>query len=225
LRVLARRQRTSQGKAPRPRAAPFQRRLVIMAKAPIAGASKTRLASDVGVAHAIRFARQATAALVARVGRDPRWQTCIAVTPDRWAEAGPWPPGVAIKGQGRGDLGQRMQRLFDQAAPGPLMIVGTDIPELTPCHIAAAFRALGKHQAVFGPAVDGGYWLVGLRRRPRRLTPFRAVRWSSAAALADTLANLAPVSSALVVTLSDVDAADAFRRLAHTFGRRVMPRA
>ena len=196
-----------------------------MAKAPIAGKVKTRLAGEIGTAQATRFARQAGAALLQRLGRDARWQTIIAVTPDPVAASRIWPPALAIKSQGRGDLGQRMQRLFDQIAPGPLLVVGTDIPGLTASHIAAGFRALGHRDAVFGPARDGGYWLVGMRRRPRLLRPFSQVRWSGAYALSDTLANLAGCSIAFLVTLSDVDGAAAYHACAGNFGRRVLPSA
>jgi glycosyltransferase A (GT-A) superfamily protein (DUF2064 family) len=75
-------------------------------------------------------------------------------------------------------------------APFPrAILIGSDIPGLGPADIAAGFRALGKADAVFGPALDGGYWLVGFGpRRPH--CPFAKVRWSSPHALADTLANL-----------------------------------
>ena len=161
-----------------------------MAKAPVAGAVKTRLAREIGVATATRFARQATAALLQRLARDPRWQTILAVSPDAAVASRCWPPGIARIAQGRGDLGRRMQRLMQRMPPGPVAIVGTDVPGITPTLIAQAFRRLGRHDAVFGPAADGGYWLVGMRRRPRLLRPFAGVRWSSEHALADTLANL-----------------------------------
>ena len=62
-----------------------------MAKVPVAGAVKTRLAREIGMAGAVRFARAAGAALLARVGRDPRWQTTIAVAPDCGASEPAWP--------------------------------------------------------------------------------------------------------------------------------------
>ena len=127
--------------------------------------------------------------------------------------------------QGRGDLGARMQRIFDVLPPGPVLIVGTDVPGIRPSHIAQAFRLLGGHDAVLGPAADGGYWLVGLRRRPRMLQIFANVRWSSPHALADTLANLEGCSVAFAATLSDVDDAHAFAASAARFGRRVLPSA
>ncbi len=96
--------------------------------------------------------------------------------------------------------------------PGPVVIIGSDIPDIAASDIAAAFRALGSKSAVFGPARDGGYWLVGLRRRPRFIDPFANVRWSSEHALADTLANLADKEVAMLRTLSDIDDGEGWRR-------------
>ena len=91
-----------------------------------------------------------------------------------------------------------------------VVLVGSDIPGLARSDIAAAFRALGRAQAVFGPAEDGGYWLVGLGPR-RPLRPFGVVRWSTAHALADTLANFHGRRVALLRRLRDVDTAEDLR--------------
>jgi glycosyltransferase A (GT-A) superfamily protein (DUF2064 family) len=114
--------------------------------------------------------------------------------------------------QGRGGLGQRMQRIFDFCGRGPVIIAGTDIPFLTRGIIAKAFRELHRADAVFGPAEDGGYWLAGLRRRPKRLAPFENVRWSSPHALTDTLNNLGTHRIAFADTLFDIDAEADYRR-------------
>jgi len=114
--------------------------------------------------------------------------------------------------QGRGDIGQRMQRIFDRCGRGPLIIVGTDIPFITREIIAEAFRQLRRADAVFGCAEDGGYWLVGLRGRPKRIAPFGNVRWSSPHALADTLKNLCSRRSACAATLYDIDTEADYRR-------------
>jgi rSAM/selenodomain-associated transferase 1 len=193
-----------------------------MAKAPVAGRVKTRLARELGVAVATRFARHSAAALVDRVARDGRWQTRLAVAPDASAALRIWPPGIARSGQGAGDLGRRMQRIMDQAAPGPVVIVGTDVPALRRQHIAHAFRLLGRHDAVLGPAVDGGYWLIGLRRRRRLPAAFANVRWSGPHALADTLLNLEGRSVAFAATLADIDRAGDLRA-GPSWGRRVLP--
>jgi glycosyltransferase A (GT-A) superfamily protein (DUF2064 family) len=114
--------------------------------------------------------------------------------------------------QGRGGLGQRMQGIFDRCGRGPLIIVGTDIPFITREIMAKAFRLLRRSDAVFGRAEDGGYWLVGLRRRPKRLAPFENVLWSSPHALADTLKNLRAHRIAFVETLFDIDTEADYRR-------------
>jgi len=191
----------------------------------MAGAAKRRLAAEIGASEATRFARAAATALVGRLGSDARWQTILAVSPDRFARSPIWPAKIASYAQGAGDLGQRMQRLFQAHAPGPLVIIGTDIPAIRASHIARAFRLLGSWDAVFGPAIDGGYWLVGLRRRPRLLQPFQRVRWSSPYALEDTLANLSGQRIGFLATLADVDGAEDYRRSAEHLGRRLLPRA
>jgi uncharacterized protein len=196
-----------------------------MAKLPVAGGVKTRLAREIGVARATGFARHAAAALLQRVGFDRRWQTILAVAPDYWVHSRAWPRGLARLPQGGGNLGARMQRIFDRGPAGPMLIVGTDVPGIRLAHIAEAFRLLGRHDAVLGPATDGGYWLVGLRRHPRVLRPFANVRWSSPQALADTLANLGTCRAAFVETLSDVDDGDGFAASAAYFGRCVLPLA
>jgi uncharacterized protein len=211
-------------KAPRHPAAPFQRRLVVMAKAPVAGRAKTRLARQIGTASALRFARQSLLALIARLAADRRWQTMIAVTPLASLAGRLWPRGIPRVPQRPGDLGARMQAIANQLPAGPVIIIGTDVPRIGPTDIAKAFHLLGSHDAVFGPAVDGGYWLVGLRRRPRQLQPFGNVRWSSKNALCDTLVNLQGRQIALLTALADVDDADAFRAHAAHFGRRIQPR-
>jgi len=188
--------------------------LVVMAREPGLGRVKSRLARDVGWVRATLFYRRTTAHLLKRLGRDPRWRLVLAVTPDRALSSGFWPIEASLRrGQGGGGLGARMGRLMAQMPPGPVVIVGSDIPAIGGAHIARAFKALGSHEAVLGPAEDGGYWLVGLRRRPRLLDPFPGVRWSGPHALADTLANLKGRSVALVDRLGDVDSGADYRAL------------
>jgi hypothetical protein len=189
----------------------MQRHLVIYAKEPRLGAVKTRLARDIGAAAALRFHEQTLRALIARVAREAPWRCWLAVAPDGFAHEARrrwrWlPRDLAVIGQGRGDLGRRMAWSFARLPPGPAVLIGSDIPAVTRAHIAAAFAALARHDAVFGPAEDGGYWLVGQRRLRAMPDLFRGVRWSTRHALADTLANLAPGEShARIATLADVD--------------------
>jgi len=176
--------------------------VIVFARAPRLGTVKRRLARDVGDRAALRFYRGNLARLLRELARDRRFRTVLAVTPDHVRMR--WPVWVPVVGQGGGDLGERMHRAC--AAHGRVAIVGTDIPALGAGDVAAAFRALGRAQAVFGPSEDGGYWLVALSpRRPAR--PFGGVRWSTEHALADTLANFAGRRVALLRVLRDVDTA------------------
>ena len=188
--------------------------LVVFVKTPVMGRVKTRLARDIGLVEATAFYRRNTASVLSRLGRDPRWRCWLAVTPDCEAGATWWPAGLERLAQGSGDLGVRMQRPLDDLPPGKVVIVGTDVPGIRAAHVAAAFRSLGRCDAVFGPARDGGYWLVGLRRRPRVLRPFAGVRWSSEHALKDTVDNLPlGVRIGLLETLDDVDDGAAYARV------------
>jgi len=182
------------------------RHLVVMVKEPRPDRVKTRLARDIGTVPAAWWFRHQALSLLRRMD-DPRWRLWLAVSPDREGlESRFWPAHLPRVPQGRGDLGDRMARVFGTLPPGPSLIIGADIPGIRPAHIERAFRALGNQDAVFGPAEDGGYWLVGLKGRP---TPplFQGVRWSTEHALADSCATLRGKRIALIDTLRDVDTA------------------
>ncbi|WP_027257123.1 TIGR04282 family arsenosugar biosynthesis glycosyltransferase [Leisingera aquimarina] len=190
----------------------MKRTLIIMVKEPRPGRVKTRLGRDIGVIPATWWFRHQSVRLIRRL-RDLRWQIVLAVAPDRAVVSKVWPADLPRLPQGGGDLGQRMKKIL-QSTPGPVCLIGADIPGITRAHIARAFAALGDHDAVFGPADDGGYWLAGAKH-PSRLPHdlFGNVRWSSEHALADTLKTLPGHRIALTDTLCDVDtAADLPRR-------------
>ena len=193
---------------------PRHQHLIVMAKAPRLGRVKTRLAADIGAVAAWAFYRRTLASVVRPLARDRRWTTWLAVTPDASVRRDRiWPVACPRLTQGGGDLGQRLARMMAIMAPGPVIMIGADIPDIRPDHVARAFRALGNHDAVFGPAADGGYWLVGLKRRPRFNDVFQGVRWSSADALADTLDNQpAGWRTAFLETLTDVDDGASYRQ-------------
>lgn len=219
------RRRTSEhdGRARPAKAAPFRRRVVVMVKSPRMGRVKTRLGRDIGAVEATRFYRVTAAAVLGRLGRDPRWETVLAVAPDTDTAASYWPSHLRRQAQGPGDLGRRMQRIMDRMPPGPVLIVGTDIPAVQPQRIAEAFQALRRGTAVFGPASDGGYWLVGLRRSPRVLRIFAGVRWSSEHALADTCRNIADGRATMAAMLGDVDGRPDLDAARPWLGRRLPP--
>jgi rSAM/selenodomain-associated transferase 1 len=193
----------------------MRRHLVLFVRVPALGHGKRRLARGIGDVAALGFERLMIARLLRRLGNDRRWQLRIALTPHHACRAArQWRRGIEIVPQGGGDLGRRMRRAIAATPPGPVVLIGSDIPAIEPGHIAAAFRRLGTHDLVFGPAVDGGFWLVGARRRPRLPMLFARVRWSTSHALADTLAGLPRgVTIGFVDTLEDIDDGDGWRRL------------
>lgn len=180
--------------------------LIIMVKEPRPGRVKTRLGRDIGMVPAVWWYRHQIVALIRRI-TDPRWHITLAVTPDSAGlSSRVWPPNLTRMAQGPGDLGDRMARMMMAAPNGSVCLIGSDIPGIKKTHIARAFSELGRNDMVFGPALDGGFWLTGLKRAgraPRHL--FKGVRWSTDHALADSLANITDLRVALVDTLRDVD--------------------
>lgn len=189
--------------------------LVVMVKEPRAGRVKTRLGRDIGMVPAAWWFRHSVRRLLCNVS-DPRWDLLLAVSPDaEGLSSRVWPEHLPRIPQGRGDLGQRMARLLALPQKGPVVIIGGDIPGVRRHHIADAFAGLGSNRAVFGPATDGGYWLVGLKRTtppPRGM--FNGVRWSTEHALADTLATMPGYDPAFAAILQDVDTASDLSRIA-----------
>ncbi len=186
--------------------------LYIMLKEPHPGRVKTRLGRGIGMVPAAWWFRHQSARLIRHMAADPRWQTVLAVSPDQAGlTSRVWPANLPRWPQGRGGLGDRMGRILRHAPKGPVLIIGADIPGITPTLIAKAFATLGSNEAVFGPATDGGYWLVGMKRSravPRGV--FDGVRWSSEFALGDTVASFSAVRVGYGKTLADVDTANDF---------------
>ncbi|MCT4608433.1 MAG: TIGR04282 family arsenosugar biosynthesis glycosyltransferase [Pelagimonas sp.] len=180
--------------------------VIVMVKVPRPGRVKTRLGRDLGMTAAAWWFRHQVQGLLRRI-RDPRWQVVLAVAPDREGMAARiWPADLPRIPQGKGNLGDRMKRVMRAAPAGPVCVIGGDIPGVTRQELAHAFEQLKGHDAVFGPADDGGYWLVGLRNA--RAVPeslFQNTRWSTEHALADSIASLPGSKVALANVLHDVD--------------------
>ncbi len=177
---------------------------IVFARIPRLGTVKRRLARELGHRAALRFHTRTLRRLLQSLCADRTFRTVLALTPDRGRLR--LPCKVQRISQGFGDIGVRMDRALRRFPAGNALIVGCDIPAANAADVRAAFRLLGRADAVFGPAEDGGYWLVGVGpRRPAR--PFANVRWSGPHALADTLTNFAGRRVARIRTLRDVDTA------------------
>jgi rSAM/selenodomain-associated transferase 1 len=187
--------------------------VVVFARAPRLGAVKQRLARDIGARAALRFHCATLTALLRDLLRCGRFEVVLAVTPDRARFR--LPVRVVRMPQGHGDLGQRMTRALRRFRR--VVLMGCDIPQAGAADARAAFRRLGTDDAVFGPAEDGGYWLIGLGpRRPGDL--FGASRWSTEHALADTLLQFGRHRLGFIRRLADVDSGADYRRHAASRG-------
>ena len=163
--------------------------IAVFARAPQAGAAKSRLIPALGAAGAARLQRRLTLHALAVAKRAAIGKVTLWAAPDaghRFFRAVQCCCGVDLRSQSGADLGARMAMAF-AAHTGPLLLIGTDCPALQAAHLAAAASALlddRGNDAVFIPVEDGGYVLVGLRRTQPRL--FEEIDWGSERVMAQT---------------------------------------
>ena len=190
-------------------------RIAIMAKAPVAGLAKTRLAPALGDAGAAALAARLLAHAVAQAVAADLGAVTLWATPDASHPAftqAQRQHGVALAVQAGGDLGARMAQVFEAGfaqADSPLLLMGTDAPGLDAALLRQAAAALQSFAAVFVPAHDGGYALVGLRAALPGLlsTLFSGMRWSTPQVMAQTRQRLAAagVVHAELQSVADID--------------------
>jgi len=185
--------------------------LLVYAKPPRMGLAKTRLAKGLGPAPARRIATF-TLARTLQAARASGCAVTIYVAPDRAVRTPGGFGGFGLAPQGPGGLTERLSRGLREAPPGPVMFIGADAPDLTAGHLRRAAAMLRRHDAVFGPARDGGFWLFGLHKRPGQTPPFDGVRWSGPYALADVRRRLPDGARVgLLEELIDIDEAADWR--------------
>jgi len=139
--------------------------VLLFARAPYVGGVKTRLARDIGSARALSVYRAMGRRVCDAVAK--RYPLTVWYTPaDAEAVMRDWLGSHRYRPQEGDDLGARLARAFEAhfaEAAGPVIAIGADTPSLNAEVITAAERALGEHDVVLGPALDGGYYLIGLR--------------------------------------------------------------
>ncbi len=194
---------------------PESRHLIVYSRFPEAGKTKTRLIPTLGAqgaadlqcamsGHTLLTSRVAAARIDARLCVHFAGGSAQAMR--RWLG-----DGTPYEAQGEGDLGQRMERTFqDSFARGSsaTVIIGTDCPSLTPDILVAAFEGLQEHDIVIGPAADGGYYLIGLRKPLPEI--FSGIDWGTETVLRQTLATLEGTEPDIhwLPPLNDIDTAD-----------------
>ena len=199
-----------------------QPRLILFTRYPEPGRTKTRLIPALGAQGAAALQQRMSEAMVARMRR---FAAAYPVTPEiryaggnqRAMEA--WLSSfIPSLPQGEGDLGERMRRAFARAfAQGArqVVVIGADCPGLTPALFAQAFGALERKDLVLGPAMDGGYYLIGLSQPAPAL--FSQIPWGSGEVLAATLkrAQSLNLSTHTLEPLADVDRPEDLRHFHH----------
>lgn len=170
--------------------------ILIFAKAPVPGYAKTRLArtlgDDVAASLALRMLNHTVAAAV-RADIGPVQLCCAPDTAHAAFREASREWGVSVEVQGEGDLGARMHRAFCRALRyhQRVIIIGTDAPALGGDLLRKAAEALQAKPAVFAPASDGGYALVGLTVQAPEL--FENMTWSTGSVMANTRERLARI--------------------------------
>ena len=184
-------------------------RILLFAKAPVAGRVKTRLIPALGAEGAARLAgdmlqRTIEAALEARVGTV---ELCADPDPSDRAWTGHLHDGIALSAQGEGDLGTRLARAARRvlAAGERPLLIGADCPELDAARLREAAARLERADAVMVPTLDGGFALLGLRTW--RVSYFSEISWSGPRVAGDVAARIHAegLSLATMAPLRDID--------------------
>jgi rSAM/selenodomain-associated transferase 1 len=192
-------------------------RLALFAREPVLGSVKSRLAASIGDTAALQAHRTLVEDALARLADGVGWHLELWVAGDpehpdvvRWCSR----YRVHARAQVGDNLGDRMRlTLTDMLHRGSkAVLMGCDCPTIDAGYVAAAFAALDRSDLVLGPAADGGYGLIGVRREVPDV--FSNVRWGRADVLAATLARAAAldVETTLLEEVWDVDDLTGWKR-------------
>lgn len=188
--------------------------LLIFARNPVLGKVKTRLAKSIGDQNALEIYQHLlkhTVSVTQGLQVDKR--VCYS---ERLIENDGWPNTFFQKRvQNGNDLGQRMQHAFQTAFEEgyqKVVIIGTDLLELKQTHIEEAFRKLDTSDFVFGPAEDGGYYLMGMCNFNPQLFVYK--KWGTKTVLEDSLKDLIGKKVGFLETLNDIDVVEDITEIA-----------
>ena len=186
--------------------------LFLFTRFPQPGRTKTRLIPALGAAGAAKLQRQMTEYLLRRfqnICQERQLTLEVHFAGGSLAQMRRWLGNTAVlTPQCRGDLGERLTFALRQGFASGLqqiLVVGSDCPDITEAQIKQALMALRTHDVVIGPAMDGGYYLIGLNRLYAPL--FEDIPWSTARVLERTkaIAHQSGLSVALLAPLCDID--------------------
>ena len=189
-------------------------RIIVFAKAPVAGLAKTRLIPALGEQGAARLAASMLAHAVDQALASGVGPVELCVTPEpqdaKWSGRLPRSASLNLSDQGAGDLGERMARAARRALDEgqPVLLMGTDCPDLTAERIRSAATCLLTSDTVLVPAFDGGYVLLGLNRFDDYL--FSDIAWSTPSVAQATRSRIEGLGWSLTTppALHDIDEPD-----------------
>jgi rSAM/selenodomain-associated transferase 1 len=196
----------------------MRRCLIIVAKEPVAGLVKTRLAASIGSERAAELYRCFLYDTIALAHQVPMCTLALSFWPpasaSRFCELD---PTALLLPQHGVDFGSRLLSAFEQAAEAgydEMVLIGSDNPNLPLGYVTQAFAALDVASAVLGPSEDGGYYLIGMRA-PQPALFDRGIAWSTALVAQQTYAAAAAagLSMARVPPWYDIDTMADLQRL------------
>lgn len=179
--------------------------LCIFSRYPSAGECKTRLIPILGAEGAADLQQQMTRHVV-RMGQQVDCDVLLCIDGGTEAEVGLWLGDVSYVRQRGDDLGARMEHAFDVGFTKGyenILLVGSDCPAITASFFAEGFLALASADLVFGPSVDGGYYLIGMKKRHPEL--FTGIEWGTSQVLKLSLLRAGKLEVKLLSTLHDID--------------------
>ena len=175
--------------------------LLVMAKSPVPGRVKTRLCPPCTPAQAAEIAEAALADTLDAVARCGAGRRIVALDGD----PGPWlPPGFEVIAQVDGGLARRLAAAWAMAG-GAGVQIGMDTPQVTPALLDGALASLDDTDAALGPAVDGGWWAIGLRRPDHRVFAGIPMSTAETGAAQDTRLRSLGLSVTTLPALVDLD--------------------
>ena len=179
--------------------------IIVFVRNPELGKVKTRLSKTIGDTDALKLYTillEHTESVLDKVSSDKVVYYSEKIqSNDLWDDT-----RYQKKLQNGADLGMRMQNAFEMAFKDSyekVVIVGSDLFDLNPTHIKNAFTALENHEVVLGPSLDGGYYLLGMKKTHPAL--FKNKQWGTETVLESTLKNLNQQNVKLLEALNDID--------------------
>jgi hypothetical protein len=182
--------------------------VILFVRFPEKGRVKTRLAASVGDETAVRLYENFVLDAIDTLSGCPRPFIISFHPPSSAGRVASWLGDHRYMPQRGADLGERMKNAFlsvFETGVSKALLMGSDVPDLPPSVIEEAFSALGGNGAVLGPALDGGYYLIGFNKNAFVPGAFEGIAWGAPSVFRDTMRALEGVRVHVLPRWRDVD--------------------